>query len=353
MPKVSIIIPVYNAAAFIDECIRSLVSQTLEDCEYIFVNDGSQDNSAAIVQGYAAGDSRIVLIEQHNQGISMARNAGIAAAKGEYLGFCDNDDFLKADMLETLYSIAKTENLDIIVSKTILGRDNKYIIKESIYPVDIVYDNTYAKEHFVADLLKREDLFAVWNKLYRREFIEQFLIRFPANRNIEEDSMFNLQAFNKANRIMFTDYSGYYYRDVVVNESRKYIERDYFQRAVERYRFDYKKEIGLTIDEKKYKRLVALRLMHRVFYLIFRCAVEKGYSWEQRKSYILKMVLNAEIRAVAAAYTHEELEIKGRFQKLIFDIIKGQQLQKMVIVAKGLGIAYSPAVSEILRKINK
>jgi glycosyltransferase involved in cell wall biosynthesis len=353
MPKVSIIIPVYNAQAFVEECIESLLSQTLADCEYIFVNDGSTDNSAGLVKEYAAKDSRIILLNQENQGISFARNAGIAAASGEYIGFCDNDDFLKPDMLEILYNKAMAEGLDVIVSKTILGRDGKYIIKDSIYPSEKVYRQDFSQEFLVPDLLKREDLFAVWNKLYRREFVEQFAIRFPANRNIEEDSMFNLQAFNKAEKIMFVDYSGYYYRDVVVNESRKFIERDYFQRAVERYHFNYKNELGLTIADKDINRLKALRFIHRVFYLIFRCSTDAKEPWTVKKEYILKMIKHDETRAVADKYSKTELEINGRYQQLIFNIIRNQQLKRMGVVAKGMEMVYSPAVSEILRKINK
>jgi glycosyltransferase involved in cell wall biosynthesis len=353
MPKVSIIIPVYNAVLFIDECVESLLNQTLTDCEFIFVNDGSTDQSALIIEKHKEKDNRVILINQNNQGISIARNTGLQAALGEYIGFCDNDDYLKPDMLETLYVKAKKEELDIIVSKTILGRDGKYIIKDSVYPAEKLYDQQFSQKFLVPDLLKREDLFAVWNKLYRREFIEKFAIRFPANRNIEEDSMFNLQAFNKAEKIMFTDYSGYYYRDVAVNESRKFIERDYFQRAIERYHFDYKSEIGLMMPDNDINRFKALRFIHRVFYLIFRCATDTKEPWAVKKEYILKMIKHDETRAVLNKYSKTELEINGRYQQLIFNIIKNRQLKRMVAVAKGMEMVYSPAVSEILRKINK
>lgn len=352
-PKVSIVIPVYNAAPFIEECIQSLTSQTLAACEFIFVNDGSQDNSAQIIEGYSQKDDRIILISQQNQGISIARNTGVNRAKGEYIGFLDNDDYIKADMLEVLYSRAKLHDLDIVVSKTILGRDNKYIIKDSIYPVDKVYDAAFIQGNIIPDLLKREDLFAVWNKIYKRSLVEQYHVRFPKNRNIEEDSMFNLQAFNKAAKAEFLDYSGYYYRDVAINESRKFIERDYFQRAVERYHFDYKNEIGLTIDDGTLERLKSLRLLHRVFYLIFRCATDKNSPKSVRKAYIQKMVVHDDIRKIVAKYSPEDLEVYGTYQKFVLNIIKKQSLSKLTFLTWVIGMVYSPRLSEMLRLLNK
>ncbi len=350
-PKISVIIPVYNAAPFIDECIKSLLVQTLSDCEFIFINDGSKDNSTEIIESYT--DSRIILINQLNQGISMARNAGVNAATGEYIGFLDNDDYIKSDMLEILYTTANANDLDIVVSKTILGRDGKFIIKDSVYPVDEVYETTFIQQNIVPDLLKREDLFAVWNKIYKRELIEKYKVRFPENRNIEEDSMFNLQAFNKASKIIFLDYSGYYYRDVIINESRKIIERDYFERAVERYHFDYKNVIGLDIEDEKLKLLKSLRLIHRVFYLIFRCSIEKKYDVRTLQIYIRKMVSHADVREIASKYSAEELEVNGHFQKLLFTIIKKQSLKKLSLVSKLVRLVYSPKLSEILRSLNK
>ena len=127
--KVSVVIPVYNAKDYLQDCIKSLLSQTLVDCEFIFVNDGSTDNSLEIIQKYQEEDNRIKLISQENKGIAEARNAGIEIASGEYIGFLDNDDFVKIDFFENLYKNAIENNLDILVSKTILGRDGKYIIK--------------------------------------------------------------------------------------------------------------------------------------------------------------------------------------------------------------------------------
>lgn len=103
-PKVSVIIPVYGAEAFLPDCIASLRAQTLRDIELIFICDGSPDHSLAILRKAETLDSRIrVIAFEENQGVSAARNAGLDAARGDYIGFCDGDDWAEPEMVETLY----------------------------------------------------------------------------------------------------------------------------------------------------------------------------------------------------------------------------------------------------------
>ena len=114
--KVSIIVPVYNPGKFIYQCIDSLLNQTLKECEFIFVNDGSTDNSLSILKSYQEKDTRIKIIDQTNSGSSIAKNNGIKVATGEYIGFSDSDDYFEIDALETLYNYSKNNNLEIITS---------------------------------------------------------------------------------------------------------------------------------------------------------------------------------------------------------------------------------------------
>ena len=99
MPKISVIIPVYNAEKYLRVCLDSVVNQTLEDIEIICVNDGSTDKSSNILKEYAEKDGRIIILTQKNQGAAIARNKGISVAKGEYLSLLDCDDFFELDML--------------------------------------------------------------------------------------------------------------------------------------------------------------------------------------------------------------------------------------------------------------
>lgn len=113
MPKLSIIVPIYNVEKYLNRCINSILLQIYTDFEVILIDDGSPDQCAAIIDGYAKKDQRVVPIHQKNKGVSAARNAGLRVAKGEYIGFVDPDDWIEPDMYSTLLNIMETEQCDI------------------------------------------------------------------------------------------------------------------------------------------------------------------------------------------------------------------------------------------------
>ena len=113
MPKISIIVPVYNVEQYLAECIESIKDQSLTDIEIILVDDGSPDNSGAICDDYALKDDRIKVIHKKNGGLSSARNAGLEVAIGEYIGFVDSDDWVDGEMYEVLYKNAVENQAEI------------------------------------------------------------------------------------------------------------------------------------------------------------------------------------------------------------------------------------------------
>ena len=122
-PKVSVIVPVYGAEAFLPTCISSLRAQTLRDIELIFVCDGSPDHSLAILRRVESLDSRIrVMAFEENQGVSAARNAGLDAARGDYIGFCDGDDWAEPQMYETLLRAAEEAGADVAFCRVFKDR---------------------------------------------------------------------------------------------------------------------------------------------------------------------------------------------------------------------------------------
>ena len=114
-PTISIIVPVYNVEEYIHKCINSILAQTYKDFELILINDGSPDNSGIICDEYARADSRIKVIHQQNSGLSAARNAGLAVAKGDYIGFVDSDDWIDKSMYESMITEAQTLEADIVI----------------------------------------------------------------------------------------------------------------------------------------------------------------------------------------------------------------------------------------------
>lgn len=172
MPKISIIIPVYNAHSYIRQCLNSLLNQTFTDFEIICVDDGSTDNSVEIIESF--DDPRINIIKQENTGAGAARNVGMNAAKGEYLSVLDADDFFKPQMLETLYNTITKEKADIVVCGYTIFDDRKQKGIQDLPPSVIMSGKP---EDFGDDLLSMQSPNA-WTKFYRASFIKKYNLEF-------------------------------------------------------------------------------------------------------------------------------------------------------------------------------
>ncbi len=173
MIKVSVIVPVYNTAKFLERCLNSLINQTLKDIEIICVNDGSKDNSLELLEEFAKKDSRIVIINQENAGLSAARNSGMEVVKGEYIGFVDSDDWVDLNFFEKLYDAAKKYDCDIAVADFIRQHPKNKKIRLNITE-EKVYEK--AEDKYLACRTYREG--CVWNKIYRTELLKDISLKF-------------------------------------------------------------------------------------------------------------------------------------------------------------------------------
>lgn len=141
MPLVSVIIPVFNCVEYLAQCLDSACGQTLRDIEIVCVNDGSTDDSLAVIRRYAERDDRITIVDQPNRGLSGARNAGVAVAQGEYIQFLDSDDFLEGDALERLHARAVADDLDVVYFDA-----EAFFDDEGLEAEHAVYDSYYRRE---------------------------------------------------------------------------------------------------------------------------------------------------------------------------------------------------------------
>lgn len=205
--KVSVIIPVYRVEKFIEKCAASLFSQTLDDVEFIFVDDASPDNSMAVlekcIQQYPQRQAQIrMLTHKENKGLPAARNTGLAVASGEYIFHCDSDDFVEPDMLETLYDEAKKKDADIVWCDWYLSFEhNERYMKQPDYATPME-----ALKAMLAGLMK----FNVWNKLVRRRLYADNQISFPAGYAMGED-MTMMLLFAVAGRVSYVPQAFYHY----------------------------------------------------------------------------------------------------------------------------------------------
>lgn len=192
MPKVSIIVPVYNAEKYLRKCLDSAVRQTLADIEIIIVNDESPDHSAEIIKEYEAGDHRIKVVNRKNGGLARARNSGLSVATGEYIGFVDCDDWVELDMFEKMYEAGKRHGADIVICDynrifvDCVERSRLGLQTEALH-MDVLGMRIYFDKYYFT--YKHGD--EVWNKIYRRKYLNDFDIRFEPE-TFSEDKLFNL-----------------------------------------------------------------------------------------------------------------------------------------------------------------
>ena len=190
MPKVSIIVPVYNVEGYIRKCLDSLINQTLDDIEIIVVDDGSTDESINIIQEYEnTYPDKIRYFKKENGGVATARNFGISHATGEYIAFLDSDDYVELDIYEKMYKKAKQENSDLVECDFIWEYPNKSKIDNGI-----VYTNkkemlTYARV-------------IPWNKLIKKNLIDAHEVQFP-NGLRYEDMEFTYRIIPYLDRVSF------------------------------------------------------------------------------------------------------------------------------------------------------
>ena len=205
-PKVSVVIPVYNVEAYLRECLDSVINQTLREIEIICVDDGSTDASLNILKEYAAKDNRITVITQRNLYAGVARNAGLAAAKGEYLCFLDSDDFFESNMLDKMYAKAVQYGADFCIchvkmynmtketlENCLWGLRDEYLPQKPVFSAKDIYEKIYQVNQGW-----------VWDKIYNRNFVLETGIKFQASRS-SNDVYFNFCHLAIANKIVIVD----------------------------------------------------------------------------------------------------------------------------------------------------
>lgn len=271
--KLSIIVPVYKVEKYLRKCIESLVNQTLKEIEIICVNDGSPDNCLQILREYEKKYSNIVIIDKKNEGVWKARLDGIKAAKGEYIGFLDSDDYLDLEFAKKMYQKAKAENLDILVcgfdrvdmetnhvySKEMLRDENKYI-EMNKNPEEVISINT-----------------ALWNKIYKAEILKQMKTLSNPPR-VLEDMMFLCLIYINTKKIGFIKEILYHYmvRQGSAMSTVKAGEIEKIQKSmieVKNFYENENKELIPIID--------AITFLHFGISLMFRISSDKNINFKE------------------------------------------------------------------------
>lgn len=217
MPKVSVIVPVYNAEKYLQECVDSILRQTLADIEVILVDDGSSDSSPVICDGYAERDKRVKAIHQRNSGAAAARNQGMNVAQGEYIAFVDSDDWIDADMYKRMVAVAEADDCDLVICDCLKESDcgsqlYTHDLPAGFYDRERMY-SVYFSQLLMPDTMKYPVTISNWLLLIRRDVISANGITFPEGMRFSEDLLFGSEVgYFSQSMTYLKEYAPYHYR---------------------------------------------------------------------------------------------------------------------------------------------
>ncbi len=224
MPKISVVVPVYNVARYLPECLDSLISQTLNDIEIICVNDGSTDNSLDILNEYAGKDSRFKVISTKNYGYGHAMNTGFVVATGEYIGILESDDFTASNMYEDLWQVAVSNDADIVKSNYWDYLDGNKELVRSLNGGP--YDKVFTPRQDEMGVFWFTP--SIWSAIYKREFIINHDIKFNETPGASfQDTSFNFMVLACAERMVLKEDAYICYRRDNESSSVKSLKKVY------------------------------------------------------------------------------------------------------------------------------
>lgn len=229
LPLISIVVPIYNVANYLNMCIDSIINQTYMNLEIILINDGSKDDSGRICDEYAANDSRIVVIHQDNQGVAQARNNGIARAHGEYIMFVDGDDWVDLDMCESLMTVLIQYNVQSVMCAYVREYPCNSLPRV-LHSENIVWSGSEFQRKVcgpINDELSNpaylDCYVTMWGKLYPYDLIKGVTVTDLSLIGTTEDALYNLEAFCNIESILYINKPFYHYR----KELRKSVSGSY------------------------------------------------------------------------------------------------------------------------------
>lgn len=213
MPKVSVIVPVYNTALYVERAIISLMEQTLQDVQFIIIDDGSKDNSLSIIKQviahYPARDGQVTLISRENRGVAATRSQGMELATGDYIIHLDSDDWAELNWLEAMYTKAIEENADVVVCDYVSEYASRKITFKQMVPTTGL---ECAKQLMLSRISNSN-----WDKLISREIFKKNNINFHSGYDMGEDFLVSLYVLIKALNVSHISYPLYHYNRI--NES--------------------------------------------------------------------------------------------------------------------------------------
>lgn len=327
--KVSIIVPIYNAEEFLNRCLKSILNQKLDDIQIILVDDGSSDKSLSICKDFAKSDKRIIVIEKSNGGVSSARNAGIEAALGEYVGFVDPDDWIEPDMYENMYNLAKKKEAEVSICNYI----NEYIDgskpnslkihKEILEKEDI--NNLIANMIAPSTINSNETtvMGSVWRSLISNKLIKENGIKFNEDIHLMEDLLFLIETLLKCNKLSITN--GLYYHYFRASNSAMNLYRKNFYEINSKVHTLLTRMLKKEYSNPKLSHQMNIRYVNiGINSIVNELKIENQKSISEKLGFISKICNDKKLIGILKSLSFEKITLRKRF--ILNSIIKGKVL---------------------------
>lgn len=318
----SVIVPVYNVEKFLHRCVDSILNQTFADFEIILIDDGSTDSSAQICDDFAKKNSRIKVFHQKNSGVSVARNVGVDAAKGDYITFVDSDDWLEPEMYREMVSVVdKRPEVEVVMCDFFTIKKN---LKEEISAE--IRKGYFSKKQIIEEiyptLLVTEDfgripIVSVWNCLFKRSLLIDHKIKFDADLLYSEDYLFMANVMIEVNSFYYLK-ENYFYNYLQYEDSRSKKYQPDWWKFLLNLNIKLKK---LLKDNKDYDftRQLKLQLLHSVLLVLNSICNNDSISFE-KKLEETKLIMNEP--ELKTTFSHLSFKKQSKAFKVILYLIK-------------------------------
>jgi glycosyltransferase involved in cell wall biosynthesis len=335
LPLISIIVPVYNVRKYLSNCVESITHQSYPHTEIILVDDGSNDGSDQLCDEYCDKYANCKVIHKHNEGLGFARNTGLKYVKGEFVTFCDSDDWLDSTFIESLYNNLITNDADFCKSGFRYVHADRSVIEQSDYP-----DETFDKSKIFKILIPRilgsspeqHDGIepAVCATLYKTSIIRDNGLTFKSERQyISEDIIFNIEYLKLASKAYISSVVGYNYRNNPTSLTRRYLP-DRFEKCL--FFYDVVKRL---IASMSYGRSVVYRLDRLFFIQLRMCIKQEGKRISQKpfRDRYKKIEEICQNKATNAAIDGYPVKRLGKKQQIFLILIKKRFVLLLVMLA--------------------
>lgn len=324
-PKVSVIVPIYNVEQFLDRCVQSLLKQTLKEIEIILVDDESPDNCPQMCDEYARHDERIKVVHKKNSGLGMACNSGMEIATGEYIAFCDSDDYVDAHMYERMYQASVEHQAEVIFTGINFVNSHGNVKLLSKEPKEQLLSDKNSIHSYLLDMIASKPSDTIDRKvqmsakivLYQRQLIEKYHLRFESERQfISEDLIWNIDVLSHATRVYLIPEAFYFYCFNISSLTQKVrTDRFTFAKVLRKEVINRCQKYGVNNNVKFRVDRMFIGYMRNDMKKVFN---NKAVNRPELKSYYSEILDDHIWKDIASYYPVSEMPIKHR---IIFFLI--------------------------------